>query len=85
MGAFRRTGARQVLGSPSSGASWGGSFLAGLGVGAFASYQDIRGWTRAARTVVPNPDHAAGYRRSFELYLDLYRTNKSLMHRLTAS
>jgi len=67
------------------GAAYGDAFLAGLGAGAFASYQDIRGWTRAARTVVPNPDHAAGYRRSFELYLDLYRTNKSLMHRLTAS
>jgi xylulokinase len=66
------------------GAAYGDAFLAGLGAGAFASYQDIRGWTRAARTVVPNPDHAAGYRRSFELYLDLYRTNKSLMHRLTA-
>ena len=72
----------QIVPEITLGAAYGDAFLAGLGAGAFAGYQDIRSWTRAARTVVPNPDHAQRYDRSFELYLDLYRTNKSLMHRL---
>ena len=77
-------GVPQTVPEITLGAAYGDAFLAGLGAGAFASYQDIRAWTRAARTVVPNPAYAEQYRRSFELYLDLYRTNKSLMHRLTA-
>jgi xylulokinase len=75
-------GVPQTVPEITLGAAYGDAFLAGLGAGAFASYQDIRAWTRAARTVVPNPAHAEQYRRSFELYLDLYRANRSLMHRL---
>jgi xylulokinase len=72
----------QIVPEITLGAAYGDAFLAGLGAGACASYQDIHGWTRAARTVVPNPAHAGRYDRSFELYLDLYRTNQDLMHRL---
>ncbi|NLH09478.1 MAG: FGGY-family carbohydrate kinase [Chloroflexi bacterium] len=65
-----------------TGASYGDAFLAGLGVGLFESYHDINKWLRDIRTVEPNPETAELYRQYYEVYLELYRRNKDLMHRV---
>jgi xylulokinase len=72
----------QVIPEITLGASYGDAFLAGLGTGVFSSFSDINRWTRYVKTVNPNPAHSDLYSRYFDLYLDLYRTNKPLMHQL---
>jgi xylulokinase len=64
------------------GASYGDAFLAGMGVGAFSSYLEINRWVRDARTIAPSPASAGLYAAHHEVYLELYRRNKDLMHAL---
>lgn len=64
------------------GASYGDAFLAGLGVGALGSYQEIDRWLSGARRVEPNSAHAALYDRAHTVYLELYQRNKDLMQTL---
>jgi xylulokinase len=62
------------------GASYGDAFLAGMGAGVFTSSTDIRKWLKDIRTVEPKPETADIYDKYMELYLELYRRNKDLMH-----
>ena len=63
------------------GASYGDAFLAGLGSGAFDSYEHIGQWLEYQRTIEPNPENAEPYERAMDIYLALYRSTKELMHR----
>jgi len=74
----------QIVPEITLGASYGDAFLAGLGAGVISSFHEINRWVRSAKTICPNPAHGDLYNRSFDLYLELYRTNKDLMHRLGA-
>ena len=67
------------------GASYGDAFLAGLGVGAFSSYEDIFSWVKDIETVQPNPEAARVYQPYYEMYLELYDRNKDLMHSISRS
>ncbi|MEZ4862043.1 MAG: FGGY-family carbohydrate kinase [Caldilineaceae bacterium] len=64
------------------GASYGDAFLAGLGVGLFDSYHAIDQWRKDVRTVSPSLENTARYAPYLELYLELYRRNRELMHQL---
>lgn len=77
------SGVPQKVPSVTTGASYGDAFLAGLGAGVFTSPEDIRGWVREERTVVPNPELKALYDSYHRIYLDLYENNKDAMHRLS--
>jgi len=64
------------------GASYGDAFLAGVGASAFSSYTDIDRWVRDVRTIEPNPANTELYGKYEDVYLELYRRNKDLMHEL---
>lgn len=76
------TRTEQKVPAVTTGASYGDAFLAGLGVGLFDSYHDINNWLRDIRTVEPNPEVAAIYDKYYDIYLELYRRNKDLMHKV---
>jgi xylulokinase len=65
------------------GASYGDAFMAGLGVGVFDDYQDIKQWVKMKHVIRPQTTHEDQYQFNYQLYLDLYRENRSLMHRLS--
>ena len=65
------------------GASYGDAFLAGLGAGVLRSPDEIRRWVRYSHTIEPDPTNADRYDEYMQLYLELYRRNKDLMHQLT--
>lgn len=73
-------GRAQQVPAVTTGAAYGDAFLAGLGVGVFSSYESIKDWVRDIRMVQPNSEATSTYRPYYELYLDLYRRNKDLMH-----
>lgn len=78
------SGRTQKAPSITIGASYGDAFLAGLGVGLFDSYQAINHWLKEVRTIPPIPENTTRYAPYLELYLELYRRNKTLMHQLGA-
>jgi xylulokinase len=66
------------------GASYGDAFLAGMGIGVFASYRDIDHWLSEPRMIEPDPEHVVRYRPYMDIYLALYRQTKGLMQRIGA-
>lgn len=64
------------------GASYGDAFLAGLGIGLVDSYEAINDWLKDVRTIAPLAQNTARYASYLDLYLELYRRNKELMHQL---
>lgn len=74
----------QKVPAVTTGASYGDAFLAGFGVGLFDSYDHINTWLRDIRSVEPNPENAELYRQYYDIYLELYRRNKDLMHAVRA-
>jgi xylulokinase len=67
------------------GASYGDAFLAGMGVGVFSSYKDISGCVKDISLVRPNPEATRHYEPYYNMYLELYRRNKDLMHSISKS
>lgn len=64
------------------GASYGDTFLAGMGAGVFSSYHDIRRWMNYVKTVEPDAATHAVYEKYYRVYRELYERNKDLMHDL---
>jgi xylulokinase len=64
------------------GASYGDAFLAATGVGLFKDLSEIKQWVRIKTTVEPNPEMHEQYEFSYQLFRELYESNKPLMHRL---
>jgi len=78
------SGRPQKVPSITIGASYGDAFLAGLGVGLIDSYQVINDWLKDVHTIQPNIENTIRYAPYMQLYLELYRRNKDLMHQLGA-
>ena len=78
------TGMEQQVPAVTLGASYGDAFLAGLGVGAFASYHDVSTWLRGHRTVEPIAENSARYAAYMPIYRALYECTKELMHEVWA-
>ncbi|HEY8425739.1 MAG TPA: FGGY-family carbohydrate kinase [Limnochordales bacterium] len=76
-------GQPQEVPEVTTGAAYGDAFLAGLGVGVFSSHDAINTWVRERMRVEPDPANAARYEPLYEIYRELYRRNKDLMHELT--
>ncbi len=65
-----------------TGASYGDAFIAGLGAGVFSSRNDIEKWVDYSSEVAPDPQKYETYEEYFQVYLELYKRNKDLMHTL---
>lgn len=65
------------------GASYGDAFLAARGIGLFNNLSEIKQWVRIKTTVEPNSEVHKSYEFNYQLFLELYESNKQLMHRLT--
>lgn len=74
--------APQLVPAVTLGASYGDAFLAGMGAGVFNSSTDIQMWLKDIRTVEPKPETCETYDKYMDLYLELYRRNKELMHEI---
>ncbi len=64
------------------GASYGDCFLAGLGVGVFSTYQEIKKWMQYDKQIVPIAENHQIYQEYYQVYRELYDRNKDLMHQL---
>jgi xylulokinase len=64
------------------GASYGDAFLAATGMGLFKNLSEIKQWVRIRSRVKPNPAMYKSYEFNYQLFRDLYQSNKQLMHRL---
>ncbi len=64
------------------GASYGDSFLAGMGAEVFSCYHDINRWMNYVKKVEPNAGNHAVYQKYYQVYRELYERNKDLMHDL---
>ncbi len=65
------------------GASYGDAFLAGIGVGRFASTAEAAQWVKIKTIVQPNPEAHAQYEAYYQIYRELYTRNRPLMQQLT--
>lgn len=75
-------GVPQRIPSVITGASYGDAFIAGLGAGVFKQKEDIEKWVSYEGEVKPDPAKYDQYQKYFEIYLELYKRNKDLMHDL---
>ncbi len=66
------------------GSSLGAAFIAGMGVGAFAGWGEIEKYIRLESTTHPDMEAHAHYRKGYELYRQLYETNRGNFNRLAA-
>ena len=64
------------------GASYGDAFLAGMGAGVFSDPTDINKWLTDSRMVNPDKSVAEIYSKYMDLYLELYKETKNLMHKV---
>lgn len=60
------------------GSSLGAMFIAGMGVGAFNDWSNIDRFITIETTTKPNPEHHERYQKIYELYREIYETNKHL-------
>jgi len=67
--------ASKVAGAPVADA-----FLAGLGVGIYKDYDEIKNWAHCDITNDPDPSAAAVYDKLFDVYVKLYKNTKEEMH-----
>ena len=63
------------------GASFGDALLAGIGVGLLPADTD---WTVIARTIEPDPQHAAMYDARYATWRELYPATRAQIHRLAS-
>lgn len=76
------SGRPQTVPSVTWGAAYGDAFLAGMGTGLFREPGEVDRWVRDEETVLPDGALKTLYDRCHELYLELYQSNKGLMHAL---
>jgi xylulokinase len=58
------------------GSSLGAAFVAGMGVGSFSDWGEIEKYIELANVTQPNGERHEKYRQLFQLYRQLYETNK---------
>jgi xylulokinase len=76
-------GLTQGLVSNRDAAPLGAAYLAGLGAGAFSGFNDLHTkWLKPEEPVQPDSALQAIYDKTFQIYRELYDTNKTLMHAL---
>lgn len=59
-----------------SGSSLGAAFVAGMGVGAFSNWDEIEKFIRVQTITEPDMERHEKYKALFELYRELYQTNR---------
>lgn len=77
------TGVPQEVPEVTVGASYGDAFLAGRAAGVLRR-EDLAGWIRPGRTIVPNAQAKAVHDRLHAQYLALYQGTRDVVHRLRA-
>ena len=65
------------------GAAYGDAFLAGMGIGLYEKGSDVKKWVKVEKVIKPNPEAHEKYQDYYEIYRELYPTNKDLMHRIS--
>lgn len=75
------SGKSQTLREKSIGASYGNAFLAAIAVGD-AKVNDINAWNPVVAKIEPQTQTATTYSRQYEIFRELYKRNKDLMHAL---
>jgi xylulokinase len=65
------------------GASYGDALMAGIGVSAFDSLDDIKKWITYAQVFSPDQEKHRQYTPLYEIYRDLYEETRGLMRRLS--
>lgn len=75
---------REQLIRPESSASRGDAFLAGIGTGAIAGQEGVRGLLSPGESLSPDPQNAAKYRDGYRLYRQLYESSKETIGSLAA-
>jgi sugar (pentulose or hexulose) kinase len=63
-----------------SGAPVADAFLAGLGVGIYEDFGQIRDWVSYDASNEPDPESHAVYRKLYQIYRNLYVKTKDDMH-----
>jgi xylulokinase len=59
------------------GSSLGAAFVAGMGIGEFTSWEEIEKFIRLKPSTIPNFERHEKYKKLFQLYRDLYLTNRA--------
>ncbi len=76
-------GIEQHIPEQQIGASYGDAFLAGIGVGCFASTAEAARWVKIKTVVMPDAENHARYEEYYQIYRELYARNQPLMQQLT--
>ncbi len=58
------------------GSSLGAAFIAGMGVGCFSGWEEIENYIHLKEPTIPNPERYTKYQLLYQLYRDLYETNR---------
>lgn len=66
------------------GSSLGAAFIAGMGVGAFSNWEEIEKFINLQTKTTPNLERHEKYKALFELYRELYQTNRQNFRKLAA-
>ena len=67
-----------------SGSSMGAAFVAGMGMGAFSSWEEIEKYLHIGTNTLPDLERHEEYKRLFELFQELYRMNKLNFRKMSA-
>lgn len=67
------------------GSSLGSAFCAGMGIGAFTSWDQIEPYIKIATVTQPDPANHARYQKMFILYREIYEALKDKFPRLAAA
>jgi xylulokinase len=59
----------------------GAAFIASVGLG-YMAFEDIPRHTKIRNTFEPNPDNRQVYDELYEVYLEIYKKNKSIFKKL---
>jgi len=65
------------------GAAYGDAFLAAKGIGLYENGSDVKKWVKLEKVIKPNAEAHEKYQDYYEIYRELYPTNKDLMHRIS--
>jgi xylulokinase len=66
------------------GSSLGAAFVAGMGIGAFSNWEEIEKFIHFRTKTTPNLERHEKYKVLFELYRELYQTNRQNFRKLAA-
>jgi xylulokinase len=66
------------------GSSLGAAFVAGMGSGAFSGWEEIEKFINLRTKTTPDPERHEKYKALFELYRELYQTNRQNFRTLAA-